>query len=314
MTERNYSFELKGLSENIEKLADEAQTGKFDAAQRLDAIKKLANPIFDFSASDYKRILDKKLPRPVEKGIELYKMMSQLAYLVQPVGKRKGTACAVRRIDYESLIWEEFLELRGSFSAGFIMEALKLRTKPNFNGLDILSERQKELYQKIKVYFGNKKKPTLQSLAMNLLSEETDGKDYSERSLYSYLDAVDQYQKKRKKASGFDFLYFTFHSVTSFNKEEKTVRESLESMSKTIIDVGDNLRKMLPQISLNIFKDILPKPNMNFIAEIYKDLIPQFPTVQMSQVIGSMLSNLYSSEQIPENDEPKQLPENDEPT
>ena len=257
MAEKNYSFEIKGLFENIEKLVEEAELGKHEAIQRLEAIKKLANPIFDFSASDYQRILDKKLPLPVKKGIELYKMMNQLTYLVQPVGKRKGTACAVRRIDYENLSWEEFLELRGTFSAGFIMEAIKQRAEPKFNGLNMLNEKQKELYQKIKVYFGNKKKPTLQSLAMNLLSEETDGKDFSERSLYIYLEAVNKYQKKRKKASGFDVLYFTFHSVTAFNNNERTIRESLERIDKTMADIAIGFRSMLPKISENLLKQYL---------------------------------------------------------
>jgi hypothetical protein len=87
----------------------------------------------------------------------------------------------VRRVDYENLIWEEFLDLRGNFSAGFIAEAIKQRAEPSFEGLNMLNDRQKELYQRIKVYFGHRKRPTLQSLAMNLLSEQTDGKDFSER-------------------------------------------------------------------------------------------------------------------------------------
>src|SRR4051812_37466792 len=97
---KKHSFEIQGLFENIEKLVEEAEAGKNEAQQRLKALKKLANPVFDFSYSDYQRILDKKLPLPVKKGIELFKMMKRLTPLVQPIGKRKGAACSVRLVDY----------------------------------------------------------------------------------------------------------------------------------------------------------------------------------------------------------------------
>ncbi len=311
MAENNYSFENKGLFENIEKLAEEAKSGNNDAVQRLEAITKLANPIFDFSASDYRRILDKQLPLPVRKGIQLYKMMSELIYLVQPVGKRKGTACGVRRIDYENLTWEEFLELRGSFRAGFIMDAIKQRAEPKFSGLGMLNENQKELYQRIKVYFGNKKKPTLQSLAMNLLSEETDGKDFSERSLYIYLEAINEHQKRRKKASGFDILsYVTFRSVATFHNE-KTIRESLEDWDKTMATMTASIYKMLPEISANLLasvsanllKDIIPKVNENLMSQFYQNLMPQFQTSQMSKLIGSIIPNISSLQALYQNED-----------
>lgn len=271
MAEKNYSFEIQGIFENLEKLVEEAELGKNEAIQRLNAIKKLANPIFDFSASDYQRILDKKLPLPVNKGIQLYKMMNQITYLVQPTGKKRGTASAVRRVDYENITWEEFLDLRGTFSAGFVMEAMRLRATPNFKGLDILNEQQRELYQKIKVYFGHKKKPTLQSLAMNILSEETDGKDFSERSLYFYLDAVDKYQERRKLAAGFDVLYLTFISVREFNNAG-TIREALESWDNTM-RATTSLYGMQKGGFANLFKSILPQPREVFISQLK---IPQF--------------------------------------
>lgn len=290
MAEKNYSFEIKGIFENLEKLVEEAELGKNEAIQRLNAIKKLANPIFDFSASDYQRILDKKLPLPVSKGIQLYKMMNQLTFLVQPTGKKRGTASAVRRVDYENITWEEFLDLRGTFSAGFVMEAMRIRAAPNFKGIDILNEQQRELYQKIKVYFGHKKKPTLQSLAMNLLSEETDGKDFSERSLYIYLEAVKKYQRRRKKAAGFDFLYFNFHSVTSINNEG-TIREALERWDKTMAKITIGFQRMLPEIGANLLKDIIPKFNMDLTPQFNKHLLPQFQTPQISELLRSIIPN-----------------------
>src|SRR5205085_9695530 len=111
-------------------------------------------------------------------------------------------------------------------------------------GLDMLDERKKELYERIKVYFGSKKKPTLQSLAMNLLSEDTDGKDFSERSLYVYLEAVKKYRKRREKAAGFDVLIFTFQTVAAFNNE-KTIREALEEWNKTMAELAISYQKML---------------------------------------------------------------------
>lgn len=293
MAEKNYSFEIKGLFENMEKLVKEAELGKMEAIQRLEAIKKLANPIFDFSPSDYKRILDKQLPLPVKKGMELYKMMRQLTFLVQPVGKRQGTACSVRRVNYENLTWDEFLELRGTFNAGFIMKAIEQRAKPQFNGLNMLDENQKELYEKIEVYFGGKKKPTLQSLAMNLLSQETDGKDYSERSLYIYLDAVNTYQKKRKEASGFAiFLYTTFDSVAKFNIDNETIRESLKRMDNTF-HTTISFKDMLPIIGDSFLKYTTPVNPLTLIAKSYKDLVPKSPILQMSELISSIVPSRY---------------------
>jgi hypothetical protein len=286
MAEKQNSFDTKGLFENIEKFVEEAESGNYDAIQRLNAIKKLANPIFDFSASHYRRVLDKKLSLPVTKGIQLYKMMSQIAILVQPIGKRKGAACTVRRVDYENLTWEAFIELRGNFSGGFVMEAIKQRAKPQFEGMNMLNERQKELYERIKVYFGNNKKPTLQSLAMNILSEDTDGKDFSERSLYIYLDAVKKYQVRRKKAAGFDVLYFTFSSVTSFNTG-KTIRESIESWDETMNAASVRLK----EVSVNLMKDILP--------DYSKSLMLQFQTPRFTELIGSIFSNISDYQDLP---------------
>ncbi len=49
---KELSFQTKGLFENIENLIEEADAGKNEAVQRLEAIRKLADPIFDFSYSD----------------------------------------------------------------------------------------------------------------------------------------------------------------------------------------------------------------------------------------------------------------------
>lgn len=303
MAEKKYSIELEGLFGNIETLTEEAKLGKYEAIQRLGAIKKLANPIFEFSPSDYRRILDKKLPRQVKKGLKLYEMMRQLSYLVQPAGKRKGAACAVRRVDYESLTWEEFLELRGTFSAGFIMEAIKQRAAPKFIGLEMLNEKQIELYQRIKVYFGNKKKPTLQSLAMNLLSEETDGKDFSERSLYIYREAINEYRKRRKKSSGFDLNYLTFQSIAAFNDEEETVRESIEGMDKSSARLAGYLNSKILQISQNLVKDTFPQLNINLAAQAFKDLIPQFAAERTNELLRSTISNLPRYDDLPQNED-----------
>ena len=272
MVKKEYPFDIQGLFENLEKLFEEAQLGKNEAIQRLDAIKKLANPIFDFSASDYKRILDKELSLPVKKGIQLYKMMNGLTYLVQPTGKDKGTATAVRRIDYENITWEELLDLRGGFNTGFIMQAMKQRAEPNFEGLNMLNEHQKELYQRIKVYFGYKKKPTLQSLAMNLLSEEADGKDFSERSLYIYLDAVEKHQQRRKLAAGFDVLFYTFYSIREFNSGG-TIRQSIENWDNTMRATATSIYGMQQEVFANLFKNIMPKPKEILLSQLE---IPQF--------------------------------------
>jgi len=288
-----HSFQLERLFENIDKLSEEAESGSFEANQRVEAIRKLANPIFDFSTSDYRRILEKQLPLPVRKGIELHKMMNQLTYLVQPVGNRKGRACTVSRVDYENLTWEEFLHLRGNFSAGFIMEALKQRAGPSFEGLNMLNDRQKELYQRIQVYFGNKKRPTLQSLAMNLLSEETDGKDFSERSLYNYLEAIEKYRNKRKKAAGFDVLHFTFYPVTSFGNE-KTIRESLESWDQSLDQFRLSIGRTFAEMNASILKNLMPKLN--------DVLVSQFQTLRIDELLRSAIPNLSNLPVVPEKD------------
>jgi hypothetical protein len=221
--------------------------------------------------------------------------MKEITYLVQPIGKKKGAACAVRRIDYENLNWEEFLELRGNFSAGFIMKAVEQRAEPNFNGLDMLSERQKELYGKLGVYFGSKKKPTLQSLAINLLNGETDGKDFSERSLYIYLEAVEEYRKRRKRAAGFDVLHFTFHSVTAFNNE-RTIREALESMEKAVAGVVAATYKNVSEMGANLLKNITPQLTNNLI----KNLLPKYEISNFSEILQSIVTILPNPESLAE--------------
>jgi len=290
-----HSFQLQRLFENLDKLSEQAELGSFEANQRLEAIQKLANPIFDFSNSDYRRILEKRLPVPVRKGIELYKMMNQLTYLVQPAGKSTGRACTVNRVDYENLTWEGFLQLRGNFSAGFIMEALKQRAGPSFDGMNMLNDRQKELSQRIRVYFGSRKKPTLQSLAMNLLSEETDGKDFSDRSLYVYLDAITKYQKKRKKAAGFDVLYFTFHAVTSFGSG-KSICESLESWNQTIGQLRVIVGQTFTEMGARLRKGMMP----NF----YEALVSQFQIPKISELIPLAIQNLSNLPPVSEKDTP----------
>jgi hypothetical protein len=287
---KELSFQTKGLFENIEKLIEEADAGKNEAVQRLEAIRKLADPVFDFSYSDYQRILDKKLPLPVKKGIELYKMMNQLTYLVQPIGKRKGVACSVRRIDYENLTWDEFLELRGSFNAGFIMEAMKQRAEPTFNGLNMLNEEQKELYERLGVYFGKKKKPTLQSLAMNLLNEQTGGKEFSERSLYIYLDAIEEHLERQRKASGFNFFTYTIRSVTTFNNEE-TIRESLEAMDRVVTDSIKNFSKAISVVGGELFKNLTPQLTENVMPQIIKNFISPLRFPDLNEALRAFFKN-----------------------
>jgi hypothetical protein len=48
MDKNPYSLQLQRLFENIDRLSQEAESGNFEANQRLEAIRKLADPIFDF--------------------------------------------------------------------------------------------------------------------------------------------------------------------------------------------------------------------------------------------------------------------------
>jgi hypothetical protein len=128
---------------------------------------------------------------------------------------------------------------------------------------------------------------------MNLLSENTDGKDFSERSLYLYLDAINAYRKKREKAAGFDVLHFTFHSVTSFGSG-RTIRESLESWDRSLAQMTVGLSRNFAEIGARLWKDMIPKFNMDFA--------PLFQIPKINELFQSAIPNLSNLWVISEKD------------
>jgi hypothetical protein len=145
-----------------------------------------------------------------------------------------------------------------------------------------LDDEERKLLKRLKPYFGSKKKPTLQSLAMNLLNEEGNGKGFSGRTLYHYLDAVRQYRQKKGRAA----FSFTFLAVESFGmKESKTVRQSIYDMEQTIIETAQYISSYVQAMADHLIKPYdLFGGQLPFIIE----------TGAASRAIGAIIGNLES--------------------
>lgn len=94
-------------------------------------------------------------------------------------------------------------------------------TSEQFNGLALLTPEEKDLYERAKRYFGGRKRPTLKSLALDLLSEE--GEVFVDRSASNHLAAVREFREKHKEKLGVGW-YFA-GGVDSYNKNPKSARE-----------------------------------------------------------------------------------------
>lgn len=240
------SFQHAKLVKDIERLTGEATRGSYQAQMRCEAIQKLVDPALEFCDSDLRRILNKGHSKRIQKGLRFYRLMSQLTMLVEPIGEKTGPVCPVRLIPFEELTWEAFLDSRFPLTHFHLERAVKSKEHGQFNGEAVLSEEERKLYRRLKPYFGSRKKPTLQSLALNLLNEEGNGKGFSERALYTYRDAVREHRRKKEITTATRFS-LRFYAVESFGLEKsQTVRQSLDDMrqsaARSVKYIADSLK------------------------------------------------------------------------
>ncbi|HEX7312317.1 MAG TPA: hypothetical protein VF297_00100 [Pyrinomonadaceae bacterium] len=215
------SFSTGSYNEKAEALRAKAARGDYESQFRLEAVDQLLNPFLEFTESDVKKIINKGYLPQVERGLKLYRLMSRLTVLCEPVGDAVGAASRLRLINFEDLTWSEFLDIKIHTIALLSRRADKRMTSEQFNGLALLTPEEKDLYERAKRYFGGRKKPTLKSLALDLLSEE--GEVFVDRSASNHLAAVREFREKHKDKLGVDW-YFA-GGVDSYNKNPKSARE-----------------------------------------------------------------------------------------
>ena len=107
------SFSTDSFIKKVEVLQADATRGDYQSQLRLEAINQLLNPCLKFSESDVQRVINKGYPPQVERGLRLYRLMSRLIILCEPIGDAVGAASRVRLINFEDLTWSEFLDLKG---------------------------------------------------------------------------------------------------------------------------------------------------------------------------------------------------------
>lgn len=204
--------------EALRELEIAAESKRYSAQQRLDAIDALL--LMDgFSSSDLKRILEKrKYPIPIQKALTLYSMMARLTILCEPQAGLVGPACRVSLIDFETLTLKKLLDLSGL--------GLAFRVKPGFtNGLELLSAEERALYRKAKSYFGGRKKPTLKALGARLLSDKEDNSSFSDRAVRRYLTDLNSYEfPKPDQNLRRDYM---IRSVNRFGSDREPIKQML---------------------------------------------------------------------------------------
>jgi hypothetical protein len=222
------SYSIDSLNKKLQDLQANATQGSYQAQIRLEAISQLLDPCLDFCESDVRRILNKGYPPQVQRGLRLFRLMRHLVLLCEPVGDTVGVACRVRLINFEDLTFSKLVDIKGHTAALVARVSDKGMTSERFNGLELLTSEEKNLYERIKRYFGGRKRPTLKSLTLSLLGEE--GEVFSDRSASNHLTAVREFCDKHKDKLG--LRWFFIGGVDSYNRNAKSARESCsESIS-----------------------------------------------------------------------------------
>lgn len=226
------------LVKDLEALTSQGKQGHYQSQLRLEAIQKLVDPALQFCDSDLRRILNKGHSPQLQRALRFYRKMRQLTILVEPVGEKTGPGCRVRLIPFEELTWETLLDTKFPLSLVRLQRVIKTKEQGRFRGEALLEDDEKELLQKIKPYFGRRKKPTLQSLAINLLNTEANCQGFSERALYNYLRVAREYRRKNQKGPS-NAISMTIGGVEFFGKSSRrTVRETYNDMARAIVGMA----------------------------------------------------------------------------
>lgn len=216
------SYSIDSLGKELQDLHAAAARGEYQAQIRLETISQLLDPCLNFCESDVHRIINKGYPPQVERGLKLYRLMSRLLILCEPVGDVVGAACRVRLINFEDLTWSKFIDIKGHTHALILRMSDNGMTSERFDGLELLRSEEKDLYERAKPYFGGRKRPTLKTLALDLLAEE--GEDFTDRSVSNHLAAAREFRDKHKDKLAFRWAFVG--GVDSYNRNPKSARES----------------------------------------------------------------------------------------
>ena len=258
----------------LERLQVEARKGRYQARQRLSTIDKLLFQKPDFCESDLYRILSKsKYPPRIARSIRLYVMMACLTPLCEPKGSATGPACAVKLIDFENLTRDGVLDVGGvaglrlyfslpgvvnegqrgtqlliesSQTGEIIMRWHKYEYGSKFNAFDSLSSEQKHLYYRAKLFFGGRKRPTLQSLAANLLKDEND-KWYGEKSVSRYIQELRDFRFPDRDI----IRSFLITTVDVFGVDKRSMRQRRSEWSppEIVTAIQRTVNSLLPSIN-----------------------------------------------------------------
>jgi hypothetical protein len=231
----------------------EAESDRYPAASTLKAIDKLLVFGEVFSHTDLERIVGKRdYPIQVERGIELFLMMASIKNVCEPKGQIVGPACAVRQINFERLTRDEALDLRNGIGLRLLRNSS--RTNGHFSGLDLLTDEEKEFYERVKPYFEGRGKPTLQILAARMLRGPQD-RAFSDRSVVRYIEALKNYKFADENFRR-DYL---IRSVNRFGAHNKSTRESTQyAIAQSAAQIAQVFRQQLAE-SAQLVAQTLPR-------------------------------------------------------
>jgi hypothetical protein len=240
------SISIESLHKSLDDLHAEGVRGEYQAQLRLETISQLLDPCLNYCESDVHRILSKGYPPQVERGLTLYRLMSRLTILCEPVGDAVGVACRVRLIKFEDLTWSQFLNLKSNTHTLISRMSGKGTTADSFNALELLKPEEKDLYERVKLYFGGRKRPTLKSLALGLLAEE--GEVFTDRGASNQLAAARDFRDRHKDKLGFKWSFVG--GVDHYNRSPKSAREFY---AEGISSIGRAVSGFIvPNYSMNI--------------------------------------------------------------
>jgi len=242
----------------------EARSGQHLTALILNAIDTLI--VFgerNFSNTILEKIVEAgKHPTKIERALKLYLMMFRLKNLCEPKGKAVGPTCALKLVNFETLSLREALELKNGFGCSVALTNLESVINSRFSALDVLLPEERKLYNQVKPYFLERKKPTLKILAARLL-RNSEEKLFSDRNILRYIEALNDYEFADHDHQR-DYI---ISSVNSFGTHNKSASESVQyALAQAVAGIR-------PLLTQQVIPVVLPQLQLA-IADLYRS-IPQ---------------------------------------
>jgi hypothetical protein len=227
----------------------EARSGQHLTALILNAIDTLI--VFgdqNFSNTILEKIVEAgKHPAKIQRALQLYAMMFRLMSICEPRGNIIGPACYLSFVNFETLSRKEAFELKNGFGFRLILTTSdSANNGKDFCALDLLSDEEKELYERVKPFFAERKKPTLKILAARLL-RNSEEKFFSDRNILRYIEALNDYEFAEPDHRP-DYL---ISSVNSFGVHNKSASESARYViAQAVVQVVPVINeKIIPLLS-----------------------------------------------------------------